>query len=77
MIDVTMTDPLRQSPRRRVREIVDTVRAAECHGFARITLGGGRMHSSGRESGSPIGMPLSMTTEALLVYPLATGRKVL
>jgi hypothetical protein len=40
MIDVTVTDPLRQSPHRRVREIIDTVRAADCHGFVRVTLGG-------------------------------------
>lgn len=40
VVDVTVTDPLRQAPHRRVREIVETVRAAECHGFVRVTLGG-------------------------------------
>jgi hypothetical protein len=39
-VDVTVTDPLRRAPHRRVREIVNTVRAAECHGFVRVTLGG-------------------------------------
>lgn len=40
MIDVTVTDPLRRSPHRRVREILDAVRASDCHGFVRVTLGG-------------------------------------
>lgn len=39
-IDVTVTDPLRRAPLRRVREIVDTVRVAECQRYVRITLGG-------------------------------------
>ncbi len=39
-IEVTVTDPLRRSPHRRVREILDAVRASECHGFVRVTLAG-------------------------------------
>jgi hypothetical protein len=39
-IDVTVTDPLRRAPHRRAREIVNTVRTAECHGFVRVTLAG-------------------------------------
>lgn len=39
-IDVTVTDPLRRAPHRRAREIVNTVQAAGCHGFVRVTLAG-------------------------------------
>lgn len=40
VVDVTVTDPLRRAPHRRVREIVKTVRSAECQRFVRVTLGG-------------------------------------
>jgi hypothetical protein len=39
-IEVTVTDPLRRSPHRRVREILDAVRASECHRFVHVTLAG-------------------------------------